>query len=153
METINLFLIDMSQADNTSGVDRYLTTLLRGLSPYSCVKVCWLHLRQDNNRLFPKEEFFDTYTKITMPLPQQLHEIINEEYWLQKYNEQVFRIIEHLFRDKSRCVLHLHTLNLIDLALYIRERIAYCKIVTHLHCLPWKGVYNFYLSSQQQSMD
>ena len=141
MKRINLFLMDMSHAGNTSGVDRYITTLLKGLESYPNIQVCWIHLRHDAFILFHKEETFSFYRKITIPLPQQFNEIISGKFWINKYNEQVYRITKYLFEGKKNCIIHIHTLNLIDLATYIRSQ-AGCKIITHLHCIPWKGLYN-----------
>lgn len=138
---INLYLIDMSQAVNTSGVDRYVGTLVHGLQPYTQIKIHWIHLRHDCALLFPKEEQTDSYIKYTLPMPQQYNTIIAERFWIRKYNEQVYRLTRHLFDNKENCIIHLHTLNLIDLAVYIREHTG-CKVITHLHCIPWKGLYN-----------
>jgi glycosyltransferase involved in cell wall biosynthesis len=141
MSTINLYLIDMSHATNTSGVDRYVSTLIGGLQNSSNVNVHWIHLRHDSGLLFSKEDQIKHYTKYTIPLPQQYNTIIAERFWIRKYNEQVYRLTEHLFEGKENCIIHLHTLNLIDLAVFIREHTG-CKVVTHLHCIPWKGLYN-----------
>lgn len=141
METINLFLIDMCHADNTSGVDRYMHTLIEGLNKYPHIKIHWINLRSDLSTILHKQENFGNYTKITIPLPQDYGEIISNKYWLNKYNEQVFRIISTLFANIERCIVHIHTLNLIDLALYIKSKVP-CKIITHLHCIPWKDIYN-----------
>lgn len=131
----------MAHSDNTSGVDRYLENLLKGLETYPFIHVVWIHLKYDNKMLFSVEENKSFYTKVTIPLPQHYNEIISERFWIRKYNEQVFRITKHFFENKHNCILHLHTLNLIDLAVLIRENIS-CKIITHLHCIPWKGYYN-----------
>lgn len=141
MSIINLYLIDISHASNTSGVDRYVSMLISGLQDVADINVHWIHLRNDNALLFPKEEKATRCTKFSIPLPQQYNTIITERFWIQKYNEQVYRLIKHLFERKENCIIHLHTLNLIDLAVYIRELIG-CKIITHLHCIPWKGLYN-----------
>ena len=133
--------MDMSHADNTSGVDRYMGILLEGLGKYPFIRVYWIHLRHDPSILFYNEEQTPFYTKITIPLPQQFNEIISQKFWINRYNEQVYRITRHLFERKRNCVIHIHTLNLIDLAVYIRKKIK-CTIITHLHCIPWKGLYN-----------
>ncbi|MEA5046943.1 MAG: hypothetical protein VB075_20550 [Petrimonas sp.] len=141
MSIINLYLIDMSHASNTSGVDRHVSTLISGLQDVANIQVYWIHLRNDGTLLFPKEEKIGHYVKYSIPLPQQYNTIIAERFWIRKYNEQVYRLIKHLFEGKENCIIHLHTLNLIDLAVYIRE-LTGCKIITHLHCIPWKGLYN-----------
>lgn len=141
MKLINLFLMDMSMIDNTSGVDRYMETLLKGLEMYPFIRVHWIQLQFNKSMLFHSEEQHPSYTKITIPLPQQSKEIISRRFWIRKYNQHVYHITKHLFKNKRNCILHLHTINLIDLALYIREK-KRCKIVNHLHCIPWKGLYN-----------
>ena len=141
MKEINLFIMDMASAENTTGVDRYINTLVKGLEIYPFISVCWIHLIQDNSLLFHTEEKYEHYTRITIPLPQQFNEIINERFWIRKYNEQVYRLVKHLFILMQNCILHTHTLNLIDLAVFIREH-KQCKVITHLHCISWKGYYN-----------
>lgn len=138
---INLFLMDMSHADNTSGVDRYVGTLLKGLEAHPYIHVHWIHLRHDPSILFHHEEQIRSCTKITIPLPQQFNEIIAQKFWVNKYNEQIYRITRHLFEGKQNCIIHIHTLNLIDLAVFVRSKIK-CKVITHLHCIPWKSSYN-----------
>lgn len=141
MSKINLYLIDISHASNTSGVDRYVSTLIGGLRGIAEIQVYWIHLRNDDTLLFPKEEKIGHYIKYSIPMPQQYSTIIAERFWIRKYNEQVYRLTKHLFDGKENGIIHLHTLNLIDLAVYIRELTGY-KIITHLHCIPWKGLYN-----------
>lgn len=141
MKQVNLFLIDMSHAGNTSGVDRYMAMLLKGLEMYPNIQVTWIHLRHDSSLLFHRQEETAFYTKITIPLPQQFNEIIAEKFWIDKYNEQVYRITQHLFNGRQNSIIHIHTLNIIDLAVYIRSK-TNCKIITHLHCIPWKEYYN-----------
>jgi glycosyltransferase involved in cell wall biosynthesis len=141
MEKFNLFLMDMSSADNTSGVDRYMGLLMAGLKQYRNIRVCRIHLVHDNSKLFHSEISDEGYSEVTIPLPQRFNEIISQKFWMQKYNEHVFHLLAHLFDGKQRCILHLHTLNLIDLALYIKKQHP-CKIITHLHCIPWKDLYN-----------
>jgi glycosyltransferase involved in cell wall biosynthesis len=142
MRHINLYLIDMAVGHNISGVDRYMGILLRQLERFPHVQVCWIHLLQDSDMLFSKEEEIGAYTKVTIPLPIQEQRIIGSEYWMSRYNAVVLRNIQHLLSGKENRILHLHTLNLIELALSIKQNFP-CHIVTHLHCIPWKGLYNY----------
>lgn len=141
MEKINLFLIDMSEDGTVSGVTRYLETLLRGLASCSDIEVCWIRLIHSRIRLIHRLEKVDNHTEYIIPLPLAMDPIINESFWNAKYNAVVFHIIRHVFEGKENIILHTHTLNLIDLALYIKSQFD-CKIITHLHCIPWKGIYN-----------
>lgn len=141
MEKINLFLIDMSEDGTVSGVTRYLETLLRGLSSHSDIDVCWIRLIHSRRRLIHRQVRVDSHMEYIIPLPLVMDSIINESFWNQKYNAVVFHIISHLFEGKKNIILHTHTLNLIDLSLYIKSKVD-CKIITHLHCIPWKGIYN-----------
>lgn len=138
---MNLYLMDMSNAQNTSGVDRYINTLIKGLENYTDIQVHWIQLLHDDSRLLHSEEHVANYVKFTIPMPQQSNEIISERFWMRKYNEHVYALTQHLFAGKENCIIHLHTLNLIDLALYVKEQNG-SKIITHLHCIPWKGFYN-----------
>jgi len=141
MKEINLYLLDMSNKHNTSGVDRYLSTLLTGLENYPFVHVYRIQLIKGDAILFHIERKKKNYTQVIIPLPQQTDEIINQRYWFQKYNEQIFCFIRHLFENKPNRIIHIHTLNLIALASYINSQLP-CKILMHLHCIPWKDFYN-----------
>ncbi len=139
--TLNIVLMDMSHANATSGVDRYMEMLVSGLVSHDGIHIVWLHLVNDPSLLLCKKEEHGGYTKVTCPLPLQYSEIIQEPYWIKQYNREIYRLAESILREFSPCVIHLHTLNLIDLAIYLRERLG-GKIITHLHCIPWKGYLN-----------
>lgn len=139
---INLFLIDMTNARSINGVDRYISCLIDGLKQYPDISVHWISLVYDENLIFHRQEHFENYEKVTIPLPQQQKEIINEFFWINKYNTIVYDIIEPLFRNKKNILIHIHTLNLIDLADYIKSKLLDVKIITHIHCIPWKDLYD-----------
>jgi len=140
MSEINLYLLDMTNEANTSGVDRHVNSLLNGFENYPYIRVYRIQFIR-GNVLFYKEEKKGNYTQVTIPMPQQSNEIIEERYWFGKYNEQVFSLVHHLFEDKPNRIIHIHTLNLIALASYINNQLP-CRIITHLHCIPWKGLYD-----------
>jgi glycosyltransferase involved in cell wall biosynthesis len=60
---------------------------------------------------------------------------------LSERSDIIWFMIEKMFAGKENVILHLHTLNLIYLAKFIREKINW-KIISHLHCIPWKGRMN-----------
>jgi glycosyltransferase involved in cell wall biosynthesis len=130
----------MSHEDNASGVDRYINMLLYGLENYPFIQVYRIRFLA-GRILFHQEEKKKNHTHVIIPMPQQTGEIISERYWFRKYDEHVFQLIRHLFENKPNRIIHIHTLNLISLASYIKSQLP-CKIITHLHCIPWKDFYN-----------
>ena len=141
MDLINIYLMDMTYVNNTSGVDRYMYSLIEGLKQRKDIAIYWIRLSNDPKLFLQQEETGERFTKITFPMPQRKQEIIDSRFWMRKYNEQIYRLISHLFVGKSNCILHINTVNLIDLALLIRKYVC-CKIISHLHCIPWKGYYD-----------
>jgi glycosyltransferase involved in cell wall biosynthesis len=141
MDMINLYIMDISSESNTSGVNRYLSLFTDQLKESAFIHVFQIKFLINSSTLFYQEKERANYTEVIIPLPQQTQEIINERYWFQKYNEYVFSLTKHLFENKSTCIIHIHTLNLIALATYIQTQIS-CRIITHLHCIPWKALYN-----------
>lgn len=142
MNELNLLLMDMTCEGNTSGVDRYLLNLIHGLQVYKKrIHIYQISLVNGRNSLFLREEETDEVTRILIPLPENSASIITEIYWTDKYNQVVCQMIEPIYRNKKNLLIHIHTLNLIDLALEIKKRTG-APVITHLHCIPWKGIYN-----------
>lgn len=135
--------MDITQERNTSGVDRYLEVLFSELSIRPEFLVHRLQLVESDSMIFPRKTVLPNGgIFLRIPMPRHLPEVLGKSFWTKKYNEQVFRLAEPLLRHVSSPILHLHTLNLIDQACLIRDRLPGTHIVTHLHCIPWKALYN-----------
>lgn len=146
MKTINLFLTDINVSGNTSGVDRYLTVLIDGLKHYPYINICRINFRHDPERLLYGETVKEGYREVVIPMPVSPNEMISKEFWTDRYNGVAYHIIRHLFEGIDNMVFHLNTLNLMDFALTVKKHHPDCKIVTHLHCIPWKGFFNTNIS-------
>jgi len=146
MKTINLFLTDMNVSGNTSGVDRYLSVLKDGLKHYPHVNVCRINFRHDPEQLLCTESVKDNYKEVVIPMPVSPDEMISKEFWTDRYNAVAYHITRHLFEGKENILFHLHTLNLMDFALTVKKHHPGCRIITHLHCIPWKSWYNSNIS-------
>lgn len=146
MKTINLFLTDINVSGNTSGVDRYLTVLIDGLKHYPYINICRINFRHDPERLLYGETVKEGYREVVIPMPVSPNEMISKEFWTDRYNGVAYHIIRHLFEGIDNMVFHLNTLNLMDFALTVKKHHPACKIVTHLHCIPWKGFFNTNIS-------
>ena len=143
MKKINIYLLNIGNATATSGVDRYLNVLLKEINAVPTdIRLYKIEMIRDRSRLFHERIEKENYTEIIIPFPLEHSEIIGERYWMRKYNRYAFSLIRDLFDEDALSILHLHTLNLIDLAQYIKDEMPVCKIITHLHCIPWKNYYN-----------
>ncbi len=136
---MQLVVMNIDNENTTSGVTRYVQMLLGGLKSYSSIQVVYICLMSSNTLIFPRITRQDGYLEILFPLPLDKNNIIAERYWNNGYNAFVFKYFENILQ--AGCILHLQYVNLIDLALYIKKRIP-CKIIAHLHCIPWKSLYD-----------
>ena len=74
-----------------------------------------------------------------VPLPISSEEMIENNYWFSEYNKLVERLFIPYLDNNS--IFHIQTMNLISLAILLRQK-YYCKIVSHIHCIPWKYKYS-----------
>ena len=135
----HVILMDMSFEGTMNGVTRCIQVLAESFSKEKDYSVTWIHFekkRQSEDLSIEQDD-----SKITIALPNDLGNFLSSSQIQQDYWEKSYQIVCPLLQNHNRNILHIHTLNLIDFAMYIRERIN-CKIVSHLHCIPWKGLYN-----------
>lgn len=144
MNRINVCLMEMTHAGNTSGVNRYVETLKTALRTRPDFCVCHLQLEETPALFFPAiTTQADGSWDARIPLPRTLTNLLEATYWMERYNQQIWRIMKQHFFGNAPWLLHIHTLNLINLALLIKERITGSHIITHVHCIAWKGVMNY----------
>lgn len=134
----NLILMDMTNAGNINGVSRCVQVLAESFARDKDFNVTWVRF---THNIVENVEFQITkgYTLLRIPLPKDIATFlrlksVRRTYWQEAYKT----LLPYL---DGNPILHIHTLNLMELALFIKKQLP-CKIVTHLHCLPWKGLYN-----------
>ncbi|MCC8146067.1 MAG: glycosyltransferase family 4 protein, partial [Bacteroidales bacterium] len=142
MKRANIYIFNIGNAWATSGVDRYLEVFSTGFPSDGEFGIYKISLMKDNSHILHTREERNGCMEITIPFPMDSDEVINERYWMRKYNQYVFYLIKDIFEKDVVSVLHIHTLNLIDLAQWIKSQVPLCKIITHLHCIPWKNIFN-----------
>lgn len=82
---------------------------------------------------------YSHYTELTMPLPLMAHEALSNQYWAREYAELIAHLSPIQFGKET--IIHIHTINLINIATSLKQ-IYGCKIVSHIHCIPWKYFYS-----------
>ena len=136
----NLFLMDMASAWSVNGVMRFIQELAEALATNTEYRIIWvrfIHQLTDSST----HELTEGIRYVILSLPNDLHTFLNNREIRTSIWENAYRNIKEIMQENERNILHVHTLNLMDFALYVRERIP-CKIVSHIHCIPWKGLYN-----------
>lgn len=144
MSLKQVVLLDITGVSTVTGVDRYMEMLTEylscqgGMAGISVLRVC---LSSDNNLLGIKLKEGKVKC-LYVPLPCFVDTIIDELFWMKRYGEQVIRLVLAHIDLRLRTIIHIHTLNLIDIAISLKDRMEMASIVTHLHCIPWKGLIN-----------
>ena len=138
---INLCILHIHYTRNVSGVDRHIDSLVHGLQAYPEVSVTWLNLERDRSLLFRKQHKQGNCTKITLPLPQDASNITAEDFRSEAYYAFVHTLLGKVVNNWRNTVVSVQTLDLIDLAIYLRQKTG-SKIAVTLHCIPWKYWYD-----------
>lgn len=141
---MQILLLDMTNHGVMSGVDRYMEMLIEALSSLDRqhYKVIRTSLIKEGDFLGCRSDVINGVQSLRILLPQMSEEIIRERYWLHHYNEHVVQLLAPYLDPALPLVIHTHTLNLIDLALLLKQQLPLAKVITHLHCIPWKGFVN-----------
>lgn len=121
-----------------TGVNRYISIWAKNLAQFVEKVVC-LQFEYNERLMFIHEEEKDGVCYITVPMPLNVLRMVGNRSIFQKYLEIIYPQIAPLF--KGRTLLHLHSINLIELGLKVRS-LNNCQILLHLHCIPWRGLYN-----------
>ena len=140
---VQILLLDMTNYRAFSGVDRYMEMVVEALRPYlgeyAVTRVSFVN---GGNLLGCKASIIEEVQYISFPLPQMAEEVIRERYWLRHYNTQVMHLLSPYITSGASLIIHTHTINLIDLALLLRQQYPCSRIISHLHCIPWKSIIN-----------
>lgn len=133
-----ILLIDMTKSGIINGVTRCVKTLAENLALENEYDVIWVRYIH-NTTYNVKKRIINGFTLIIIPLPNDMTTFLRTESVRSLFWKESQKYLEP-YLDKNT-IIHIHTLNLIELALQVKERFG-CKVITHLHCLPWKGLYN-----------
>lgn len=137
---INLFFIDIAIAGSMNGVTRCVQLLADSFSKERGFRVTWIRFESKMTKAIIRRQN-EGYLLIEIPLPEDLGSFLCSPARKQAYWNDAYESISQEMMPQGRMILHLHTLNLIDFALIVRHHQP-CKIVSHLHCIPWKALYN-----------
>lgn len=134
----NLILMDMTNAGNINGVSRCVQVLAESFARDKDFNVTWVRF---THNIVENVGFQITkgYTLLRIPLPKDIATFLRLKSVRRTYWQEAYKTLLPYLDENP--ILHIHTLNLMELALFIKKQLP-CKIVTHLHCLPWKGLYN-----------
>lgn len=134
-----IILLEMTDSQTVNGVSRYIEMFLLGIQKYN-INIVYLKFIKYQSVILPKILDRKYYKEIQIPLPCNLSAILNEEYWNKDYIHATYNIIKN--EITQGCILHIHTMNLIGFAKYVKKQ-KKATIIAHIHCIPWKYLFKY----------
>lgn len=134
---INLVLLNITVDGGFSGVNRYLQTMMHGLSEYSDIVVHTVYVLEKKDMLFADIHYEGESVRAVIPFPLNTRPVIKEDFWMTAYAGQVADMLDDYFRGKQNLIWNVHCINLSRLAVIMKQRHG-GKVLTYLHCIPWK---------------
>ena len=138
MKKRTLIIAEMLCENITNGVSRFSEMLCGGM-PEDLYRIIYVKFLFSRRIIVPKYIIQGKILEIIVPLPISSEDIIENDYWFSEYNKLVEHIVAPYLDDNS--IFHIQTMNLISLAVLLRQKYN-CKIVSHIHCIPWKYKYS-----------
>jgi glycosyltransferase involved in cell wall biosynthesis len=104
---------------------------------YDCIRVHSVYLTDEHQILFPRISVNEKgELSANIPLPQNC-KLLFDVFWKKKYFKAVTEILTPYVEKIKNPVFTYHNLFLSEMAIAFRNCFG-GKLVTHLHCLPWK---------------
>ena len=136
---IHIVMLEMTQVGVFNGVTRCIQTLSNALCRNKHVRVTWLRIIYGSG--YQEQLCHAPVSFHVFRLSISLGSFLTDAPERATCWNLVFNMLSSQFQSQQRVLYHIHTLNLIELATFLRERYS-GKIVVHLHCIPWKTVYD-----------
>lgn len=138
MRKKKILILEMADESTMNGVSRHTEMLCKGIN--KCLfDVFHIRLLSSTNIVLTKAMLKVDYTEIIIPFPQNAHKILSNQNWADEFSELFVHLLPtHI---DSKTILHIHTINLINIACSIKKTYG-CKIISHIHCIPWKYFYS-----------
>ena len=138
MKPLSIYLLSIEYSNHTNGVDRHIEVFMKGLRKLTNIKCIYFAFTSKPNLMFPREYHINNNcTKVYIPLPHKSNQIFHDPNLLSLYNREVCDVIKDYLVNRECRILHVHTLNMMPFALYVKSKFK-CKIISHIHCIPWK---------------
>lgn len=140
-----VLLLVISSKGSISGVERHLETFLDEISimglgrnfcliEFTAYDMVSIHI---DNEISEKE-----YRRIRIPMPRHSSGTGRCNVWKTRFKDVAAHAIKDILKDFHPEIIHFHTMNLIDLAISLKDIYVGSHIVSHIHCIPWKYAYD-----------
>lgn len=140
-EVLNIVHLHIIYKDYYTGVDRYLEMYNEGINSYNNLKVHSVLLTNDKGCIFPRIEYKNGILSAIIPLPLNSNLLFMDTYWKSKVMNVITEMLFPYLSKKQNLIFQYHNLFLSDLSIALKNKFG-GKILTHLHCLPWKYSFN-----------
>lgn len=136
-----VYMLEMARSDVFNGVSRSIQALMRCLADDSGMEVAWLRLLYWGDSRTTLRDVERVEHCFRYLLPYGVDTFLSDK---EKREQCWVQILNRYFTDipeGDTLIFHVHTLNLIELACFLQTHLG-GHIITHLHCIPWKSLYD-----------
>lgn len=144
-----VYMLEMARSDVFNGVSRSIQALTQCLTDEPGIEATWLRLLYwgDSRTAFRDVEGVERCFRHL--LAYGVDAFLADRGKREQCWEQILTRYFSGIPEEDSLVFHVHTLNLIELASFLQARLG-GRVVTHLHCLPWKSLYDRNLTRYRQ---
>lgn len=136
-EQTHIYMLELAPVGSFNGVARCIETLTQQMP----CQVTWLRITygQGCQQTLCQHSSSTSFHCYSLPYP--LGEFLTDEQKRMACWYEIQGILFPVNNVREPCIYHVHTLNLIELAVVLKKQWG-GSIVTHLHCLPWKTLFD-----------
>lgn len=143
-DEINVVHLHVRYKTYYTGIDRYLEMYSIGIKSecYSNIRVHKIYVTNDNEIIFPQITYMpDGTLSAVIPMVYDNSLLSLDGFWRRRCMKVIVDMVKPYLRGLPNLVFQCHYLYLSVLADEFKKELG-GKIITHLHCLPWKFSYN-----------
>lgn len=143
-EEINIVHLHVRYKNYHTGIDRYLKMFSDGIasSEYSNIRVHQIIVTDDRDIIFPRIAYTENKTLYaTIPIIYDNLLFSLDDFWKRRSMKIIVDMVKPYITGLPNLIFQCHYIYLFILAEELRRELG-GKILTHLHCQPWKFSYN-----------
>lgn len=138
---IRIYMLEMTHSNVFNGVTRCIQTLVSSLNNQPDMEALWVRIEVNGNSKGRINPGIAARLYLPFTIPMDLGTFLTSKIARKEFWYQINDYLGLCSQENESIIYHVHTLNLIELANILKE-LHGGRIITHLHCIPWKSLYD-----------